>query len=125
MEYLYTFLGRVEEGHKRGKRLGFPTINMQVASSIPEGIYVSQVRISGVFYKALTFVGAAKTYGETEVKAETYVFDFHDDIYGEEVNVMLLKKLRENEKFVSEEALIKQMEADKQAALDFFLSSQS
>ncbi len=125
MNSLYSFSGVVQEGHKRGKKLGFPTLNMQLEKAIPEGIYVSQTQINTVFYHSITFIGAAKTYDETEILAETYVFDFNDEIYGEQVTVLLLKKLRDNQKFESEEALKAQMEIDKGQALDFFSSEQT
>lgn len=115
-----TIEGIVQKGQQRGKRLGFPTINFSLATSFPEGIYVSKITLQGTDYNALTFIGVAKTYNETTFQAETYVFDFDQDVYGEKVEVSLLKKLRENKKFDSEEALIKQMEEDKKQAIAFF-----
>lgn len=112
--------GIVQKGHKRGKQMGFPTMNFPVTEQLEEGIYVSHLTISGKTYNALTFIGAAKTFGETTVQAETYVFGFHQDVYGENVVVALLKKLRDNQKFESEEALIKQMHEDKREAEKFF-----
>ncbi len=120
MNSLYSFSGVVIEGHKRGKKLGFPTVNMKLEKAIPEGIYVSKVEVRAIFYNSLTFIGAAKTYDETEVFAETYLFDFNEEIYGESVDVILLMKLRDNQKFESEEALREQMELDKAQALEFF-----
>jgi riboflavin kinase/FMN adenylyltransferase len=115
-----TIEGIVQKGQQRGKRLGFPTINFPMQSPLPEGIYVSHILIDEKQYNALTFIGTAKTYDETVFQAETYVFDFEQDVYGKKVSVSLLKKLRDNQKFVSEEALIKQMEEDKKQAVDYF-----
>lgn len=112
--------GVVKQGHKRGKKFGFPTINILPDKEVPEGIYISQITIAGEKYNALTFIGAAKTFNETEVLAETFVFDFDQDIYGQTVSISLLKKLRDNQKFESEDTLIKQMEQDKQEAIAFF-----
>lgn len=112
--------GKVIKGHNRGKKLGFPTINIPLVENIEEGIYVSHITIAGTQYNALTFIGSAKTFGETETFAETYVFDFDKDVYGETVTVSLLKKLRDNVKFDSAEALITQMEEDKKQAIEFF-----
>ena len=120
MNVLYSFSGTVQTGHNRGKKLGFPTINMKLDREIPDGIYVSQTKINDVFYNSLTFIGAAKTYDETEILAETYIFDFNQEIYGEEVLISLLKKLRDNQKFDSEESLRQQMEIDKSQAFEFF-----
>ena len=120
MEKQFILHGVVQKGHHRGKRLGFPTMNVSLNKPVSEGIYVSQTDIKGKQYNGLTFIGAAKTFGETDVNAETYLFDFHQDVYGEMVTVTLLKKLRENKTFDSEEALITQMEEDKKQAKAFF-----
>src|SRR5579872_6356310 len=111
-------LGKVIKGNNRGKLLGFPTANVKLEKEIPQGIYVSQVEVHGsrftvhdkykVFH-ALTFIGNAKTFGEKEVFAETYILDFSEDIYGKEIKVQLLHKIRENQKFTTENELIKQM----------------
>jgi riboflavin kinase/FMN adenylyltransferase len=115
-----TISGIVVHGNKRGKRLGFPTLNVPLARSLPEGIYISRTEIAGQQYNSLTFIGSAKTYNEILYQSETYVFDFDKDIYGETVAVKLLKKIRNNEKFVSEAQLIKKMKEDKQKALAYF-----
>lgn len=120
MESIKTLHGTVSPGHNRGKKLGFPTINFPLTEQIVEGLYLSFITISGKKYNALTFIGSAKTFGEKDVQAETYVLDFDDDVYGQTVTVSLIKKLRENIKFDSEEALITQMQEDKKQAEEFF-----
>lgn len=117
---MQTLTGIVQQGQNRGKKLGFPTINFSLSENVEEGIYVSHIMIGEKEYNALTFIGAAKTFDETIYQAETYVFDFHEDVYGQKVTVTLLKKIRDNQKFVSEEALIKQMEEDKKEAEEYF-----
>jgi riboflavin kinase/FMN adenylyltransferase len=115
-----TVEGMVQKGQQRGKDLGFPTINIPLLEQLPEGIYVSHIVIEEKQYNALTFIGAAKTFDEKIYQAETYVFDFDKDVYGQKVRITLLKKLRDNQKFVSAEALIKQMEIDKKQAQNYF-----
>ncbi len=112
--------GVVQHGHSRGKHLGFPTMNIPLTEKVEEGIYVSHIVIKNMQFNALTFIGAAKTFHEKEQFVETYVFDFAENAYGESVIVTLLKKLRGNQKFESEEALIKQMEIDKKQAEEYF-----
>ena len=112
--------GLVQKGQSRGKKLGFPTMNFPLIEKIDEGIYVSHIDIGGKQYNALTFIGAAKTFDETTYQAETYVFDFDQDIYGEYVSISLLKKMRDNQKFDSEQELISQMEKDKKEAEAWF-----
>ncbi len=72
-------------------------------------------------YNALTFIGAAKTFGETKTQAESYLLDFSGNLYGKYITVQLLKKLRDNKKFTSAEDLKKQMNEDLLNARKFFL----
>lgn len=120
MESKTTIHGVVQKGHSRGKKLGFPTINIPLTEAIAEGIYVSHIVIANKQFNALTFIGPAKTFGEKESLVETYVFDFDQDVYGETVTISLLQKLRDNQKFESSESLVAQMEEDKKQALAFF-----
>lgn len=112
--------GIVQKGQQRGKSLGFPTANVPLTQAIPEGIYLAEVTLAEKQYPALTFIGAAKTFDQTEVLSETYILDFQQDIYGQEMTITLLQKLRDNEKFTTVEALIQQMKADEQAAKKYF-----
>src|SRR5258708_39976507 len=109
MKASFIFWGKVKRGKNRGKDLGFPTSNISLHKKIPEGIYASTIRIGKRVFKAATFVGSAKTFGETDYKAEVYILDFNSNIYGKWVSVRLFKKLRENKKFGSEKELIQQM----------------
>ena len=108
----YTFRGKVRGGAKRGRDLGFPTANLAVHRQIPEGVYVSTVTIEGKRYPAATFVGSAKTFGETAYKAESYILDFSRDIYGTWITVSLVKKIRGNKKFSGASALIAAINSD-------------
>lgn len=120
MKALFTLTAIVQHGNNRGKRLGFPTINAPVETSAPEGIYLSYTLVAGKRYNSLTFIGAAKTYNQTDYLSETYLLDFSEDIYGQTVQVEVLKKIRDNRKFETEEALVKQMEEDRRQAIIFF-----
>lgn len=115
-------LGTVRKGQQRGASLGFPTANILLDAKIPEGIYFSITTIDAIEYPSLTFIGKAITFGEKIFQAETYILDFHKDIYRKKIHIKLLKKIRGNKKFVSQEALVKQMERDKMQAEVFFKS---
>jgi|SRR5581483_251691 len=112
MKHLFIYWGKVKEGKKRGKLLGFPTANISLSRKIPEGVYVSKLKAHGKNYAAVTFVGSAKTFGEKEYKSESYILDFNKNIYGEWVTIELFKKIRGNKKFSSEKLLITQMKED-------------
>jgi riboflavin kinase / FMN adenylyltransferase len=131
MDIHLTISGQVIHGKKRGKALGYPTANFVLTEHVEEGIYVSEARIGSIRDKgeigeigssgglgewkwlpSVTFVGAAETFGEHDVKVETYILDFDEDIYGKKLNVKLIKKIRDNEKFVSVEELVSQIGCD-------------
>ena len=114
------FRGKVIEGKKRGKKLGFPTANVTIPKGIPEGIYLSLTFLESKEYPSLTFIGSAKTFAETDFQAETYILNFDKDIYGEAIAVKLVRKIRDNKKFDSAEALVKQMQHDTMTAEKFF-----
>src|SRR3989338_1480869 len=103
---MYKFRGKVRIDNKRGNKLGFPTANLNLTKNIPEGIYISKVKIQAKKYPALTFIGKAKTFNEQKFQAETYILDFNQNIYGKWISVELLKKIRANKKFNSREELI-------------------
>lgn len=112
--------GRVEEGKKRGKRLGFPTANIPLQNRLKEGVYLSQTTIDGKTHPSLTFIGRAITFHETTYQSETYLLNQTLNLYNKELEVKLLSFLRENKKFESEIELIKQMEKDREEAQKFF-----
>lgn len=114
------FWGKVKKHNQRGKKLGFPTANVNINKNIPEGIYISKVKLQGLWYKSLTFIGQAKTFGEIRFHAETYILDFKKDIYGKWISVKLLKKIRDNKKFNSAKELIEQMKRDEKKAREYF-----
>lgn len=120
MKSLITFWGKVKRGKGRGKQLGFPTANIPLHKHIPEGVYTSKVSIAGKVYPAATFVGSAKTFGEKEYQAESYILDFNKNIYGKWITVKLFKKLRGNKKFDSQSALVEAIKQDILIARKFF-----
>lgn len=112
--------GKVQKGVQRGKALGFPTANIKLHKTMPEGIYLSITKLNKKTYPSLTFIGNAKTFGKKEVLAETYILKYSQDLYGKLISIHLLKKIRENQKFASAKDLVKQMKKDKQAAQKYF-----
>lgn len=118
----YSFTGLVVQGDKRGRELGYPTANLQLDDNdklLPQiGIYAVLVEIGGKIYKALLSIGKRPTfYDDGNLVAEVYIYDFNNDIYGENLKINLITKLRDEEKFNSAEELIKQMNIDKENGL--------
>lgn len=117
---MYKLWGKVRKANLRGRKLGFPTANINLNKDIPEGIYISKTRIKSSIYPSLTFIGKAKTFNEKKFQAETYILNFNEDIYDRWISIELLKKIRENKKFNSAKDLITQMKKDKEIARNFF-----
>jgi len=119
--------GKVEKNLGRGKELGFPTANVKLSDTdkVEEGVYTAFTVVDpnhsvGVRLPSLVFVGANETFGETERRAEVFILDFDQDIYGEEIDIELVLKLRGVRKFENKEELIEQMKKDEQEARIFF-----
>ncbi len=125
MNAIYTITGKVIEGKRRGRLLGFPTINVKLDQEVKSGIYASHVYVNDERLLAATFIGEAKTFGEEDYKLESYILDFDRDIYGKEVKVELYKKLRDNEKYENERELIEQIKKDVVNTRNYFTSSLS
>ena len=125
---MYKFWGKVRIDHQRGKDLGFPTANVNLSKNIPEGIYISKIRINGIEHKSLTFIGKVKTFDGKKYQSETYILDFDEqvpsfgnrNIYGKWISVDLIKKIRENQKFASAKDLVNQMKKDEEVARKYF-----
>jgi riboflavin kinase/FMN adenylyltransferase len=106
--------GRVEPGAGRGKGLGFPTLNLPLAAGqdIGHGIYATRVRHRGRWYRAAGYVGPRPTFGEDKPVLEAFLLDFSGDLYGEEVEVEFIAKIRGDATFDGPEALAAQMKQD-------------
>lgn len=114
------FWGKVRKHNQRGRKLGFPTANINLEQDIPEGIYISKTKIEGKVCPSLTFIGKAHTFNERSFHAETYILNFKKNIYGKWMTVTILKKIRENKKFNSAEELVTQMKKDEAVARKYF-----
>lgn len=117
----FRFTGHVIFGKKRGRALHFPTINLVVKGNfgLGFGVYVVRVKTSlGVFSGALHY-GPRETFGEKELSLEIHLLDFEGNLYGEEVEVEVLHKIREVRVFPDAEALKRQIAEDVNAVRDF------
>jgi len=98
----YQLSGRVRHGDKRGRTIGFPTLNMKVLDHLAPARGVYAVRVSGLTDKPLNGVanlGARPTVNGTENRLETHLFDFEGDVYGKYICVELVEFLRAEQKF--------------------------
>jgi riboflavin kinase/FMN adenylyltransferase len=112
----YSVKGKVVEGDKLGRELGYPTANIEVTDSekmLPaDGIYTVQVKVGGELYGGMLSLGFNPTVEGKGRSMEVHLFDFNKDIYGETIEVSFLKFLRFEAKFPNLEALINQLKED-------------
>lgn len=119
--------GVVIKGEERGKRIGFPTANIQISSDLivpSRGVYITRTIYKGMTYNSVTNVGYNPTFKDTEqIHIETNLFDFENDIYGEKIEIEFLHKLRDEKKFSTVNDLIAQIKFDVGAAKKYLSKS--
>ena len=120
----FSLRGPVVAGDSRGRTLGFPTANMAIGldRALPAyGIYVTRVYVRESAYESCTSIGIRPTFDvEPRPVVETFILDFDEEIYGREMQIDLLHRLRGEERFASAEELIAQMEKDVGATREWF-----
>lgn len=111
--------GVVVGGARLGRKLGFPTANIAIASdlAVENGVYSSMVYVEGVAYPAMTNVGVRPSVDGKQRLLEAHLFGFEGDLYGSTLRVVLLEKIRDEKKFASVEELKGQIERDREAVL--------
>ena len=116
--YWWRVRGRVEPGAGRGKGLGFPTLNLKLASGqdVRHGIYAMRIDVDGHSHPAAGYVGSRPTFGESEPVLEAYLLDFAGDLYGKEVEAEFIAFLRPDQTFATPKALSMQMREDCETA---------
>lgn len=114
---LFSLSGRVIKGAQRGRKIGFPTANVEIGEEYIKpcmGVYSTNTIIDNRKYKSLTNIGVNPTFVEEgQSSVETHIIDFDEDIYGENIKVEFIEKIRNEIKFESVNDLIKQIELDK------------
>ncbi|PYP58654.1 MAG: bifunctional riboflavin kinase/FAD synthetase [Gemmatimonadetes bacterium] len=117
----YGIRGTVVRGAGRGRTIGIPTINLESPDPRkllpPDGVYAVRVRILGSkIFGGMMNQGPRPTFGEQARALEVHLFDFDGELYGETVDVEWVRRLRDVQAFPSREALVAQLERDRQAA---------
>lgn len=107
--------GTVIRGDRRGHTIGFPTANLEVWEQqlLPaKGVYATYAYLEGQRYVAATNVGVRPTFGEPGLLVEAHLLDFDGDIYGEELSLAFIDRIRDERKFSGLDALKAQIQAD-------------
>lgn len=115
----YSLSGEVVHGRQIGRTIGFPTANLKYDEKfvLPKiGVYYTNIKVNNNIYKGITSVGKNPTVEGKSLTVETYILDFNEDIYGKEIEVSFIKKIRDEKKFNGLEELKEQLEKDKSFA---------
>lgn len=121
--YNFMLTGTVVKGKGLGKKISFPTANISISEDykiIPkQGSYIVKSLINNSFVYGMMNIGTNPTVNGQGQSIEVHFFNFNKDIYNKTLNIQLLKRLRDEQKFESVDALVKQLEIDKQTSLHF------
>lgn len=115
----FSISGEVVHGKALGRTIGFPTANINIPKGIAEpkdGVYLSKVIIDGMVFYGITNIGAKPTVDVDDKNIETFIKDYKGDLYGKNIEVQFLKRLRDIQRFDSLDELKKQLEKDKKNA---------
>lgn len=110
----YAISGLVKHGQGRGKGLGFPTANLDGATTLlpANGVYATRVRLAERLFDAVTNIGHKPTFGGERLTVESFLLDAEGDFYGQELRLEFLGRLRGEQRFASAAALSRQINAD-------------
>ena len=120
--YHYSVSGKVIDGKKLGRTIGYPTANIEVdeLKLLPKkGAYIVEVYVKNKSYKGMLSIGTNPTVNGEKLTVEVYILDFNEDIYGEEITVKFRDFLHEEIKFESLEKLIERLNEDKKLTENF------
>lgn len=114
----YLLIGKVIWGADRGKKLGFPTANLEVLNGLypKTGVYAVEVIMGDKTYPGVADVGYNPTFGENPLSVEVHILDFSRDIYGEEIQLIFHQRIRDEKAFENPESLAQQIREDIDAA---------
>jgi len=120
--YPYSMEGTVVDGYKVGRKIGFPTANLQLVHThklIPaEGVYAVYAQIEDKQWKGMLNIGHRPTLNNgPNLSIEVHILDFNEDIYQKKIRIEFVHFLRPEVRFQSTDELIEQMQKDKEATL--------
>jgi riboflavin kinase / FMN adenylyltransferase len=119
--YSFFFSGTVIEGDKIGRKLGYPTANLEYTNDdkihLGEGVYAVEVEGNDFRKKGMLSIGTRPTLNDSSTRTEVNIFDFDKEIYGSELKIIVHEYLREQIKYNNLEDLTKQLHLDKEEAI--------
>lgn len=118
-------LGTVVKGDRRGRIIGYPTANIDPHHEVipPSGVYAVKIRLQNKLFSGILNLGRCPTFKpkkNVEPTIEVHIFNFNKDIYGEDLDILFIKKIREERYFLSREVLAGQIRKDEKKARKIF-----
>ncbi len=118
----FSIEGIVKEGERRGRKLGFPTANVDTDwEMLPKrGVYVTWAHLGRERFESITNVGVRPTFDENKLLVETHIIDFKGDLYGKPIRIEFVDRLRDERRFESIDALVAQISRDVKRTKEIF-----
>ena len=120
----YRLAGRVIPGVGRGRTLNFPTANLELTHPEklipPKGVYAAIVEVDDQMHPGMVNIGIRPTFGESKLTIEVHLINFDGDLYDQSINLLFLKRIRDEEKFESAQALTSRIMKDRDESLRVF-----
>ena len=117
--YEYSITGTVVGGNKIGRKIGFPTANIELQDEFKlitaQGVYACRVLHDGKMYHGMGNIGYRPTINNSDLTIEVHIFDFHKDIYGETITIFFVDRIRDEVKFENLDALKQQLVKDRES----------
>jgi len=124
--YNFMLSGEIIKGKGLGKKINFPTANLFIKETyklIPkQGVYIVQSKIDNNIVYGMMNIGTNPTIGENAESIEVHFFNFNKDLYNQKIQVEILDRIRDEQKFNTLEELKTQLKKDKQTSLDYIAS---
>jgi len=110
----YSFSGKVVKGYGLGKKIGYPTANIDTNDQMlpPNGVYAVKAKVDEDYLKGVLNIGFRPTFEGIKLQVEVHLFNFERSIYGKNLEVYLFKKIRNEQKFPNLDDLVKQIKED-------------
>lgn len=111
----FAYMSEVVHGDQRGRKLGFPTANLEIddgRAMLPNGVYIVRVKVGEKFFSGIANIGDNPTFKVAKRRLEVFIDNFSGDLYGREIAVSFIKKIRDEKKFSSIDELKSQLRED-------------
>ena len=121
----FIYVSKVVHGDKRGRKLGFPTANLEIGerrAMLPNGAYAVNVNFNNKNYCGIANIGDNPTFNVDKRRIEVYIHDFNGNLYGQDIAISFISKLRDERKFNSVDELVSQLRQDLNKTLEIWRS---